>query len=133
MTKRRAILAPILGVALWGILWNLGTRTAQAVFPDLLRPDQQITHTGVLLGYIGYSVVLSILAGLVVGTVARARTMTVVWVFAAIQLSLGVIAEVSYWPLMPAWYHLTFLALVVPATVLGGGLPRLVGGQPSPA
>lgn len=39
-----------------------------------------------------------------------------------VQLGLGIFAEVSYWNMTPVWYHLTFLVLVVPATVLGGML-----------
>ena len=34
-----------------------------------------------------------------------------------LQLGIGIFAEVSYWELMPVWYHLVFLALLVPATV----------------
>jgi hypothetical protein len=49
-----------------------------------------------------------------------------VWLLAVIQLGLGIVAEVSYWHLMPVWYHLVFLATVVPATVAGG---YLRGGQ----
>jgi hypothetical protein len=48
--------------------------------------------------------------------------MRIVWVLAVLQLGLGVVAEVSYWSLMPVWYHIALLAPVVPATVLGGRL-----------
>lgn len=39
-----------------------------------------------------------------------------------LQLTLGIVFEVSYWHLMPVWYHLVFLALVGPATLYGGVL-----------
>lgn len=75
-----------------------------------------------LLAFIGYSVLLSLLAGFVTAWAAGDRPMPVVWALAALQLGLGIVAEVSYWELMPVWYHLVFLALVVPATVAGGML-----------
>jgi hypothetical protein len=48
--------------------------------------------------------------------------MRTVWVFAVIQLVVGIGFEVSYWAMTPVWYHLVFLALLVPATVWGGAL-----------
>jgi len=133
MTKRRATLAIVMGVVIWGLLWNLGTRVAQATFPDLLGSGQPITHTGILFGYIAYGGLLSVMAGYIVGRASGGRTMTVVWVFAVVQLSIGVVAEASYWGLMPAWYHLIFLALVVPATVAGGMSTRSVATRPATA
>jgi hypothetical protein len=41
---------------------------------------------------------------------------------AVIQLVTGIGFEVAYWQMAPIWYHLVFLALIVPATVWGGML-----------
>lgn len=88
-------------------------------------PNQPLTHVGILVSYIVYSVVLSVLAGLVTALAAGSeRPMRAVAVLATLQLALGIVAEVSYWDLMPVWYHLVFLALVVPATLYGGTLRR---------
>lgn len=118
----RKILAILAGMAVWGALWNVGNQAAQSAFPDLLRPDQPIEHTGMLALFIGYSVILSALAGFVTAWAAGPRPMPVVWALAIVQLGIGIFAEISYWGLMPVWYHLVFLALVVPATVVGGKL-----------
>ena len=48
--------------------------------------------------------------------------MRTVWVFAIILLATGIAIEVSSWELTPVWYHMVFLALLVPATVWGGML-----------
>jgi hypothetical protein len=118
----RAILAVIAGAAVWAVLWIGGTQAAQAAFPSLLAQGQPITHVGALVGLIVYSVPLSILAGYITATVMGRDAMPVVWVLAVLQLIFGIIAEVSAWNLAPLWYHVTFLALVVPATVYGGRL-----------
>lgn len=118
----RLALAVLAGAAVWAVLWNAGSLGAQAIFPEVLAPDRPITETLALLGYIAYSVVLSVLAGFVTAVAAGREPMRAVWALAALQLGLGVVFEISYWSLMPVWYHLIFLALIVPATVYGGVL-----------
>jgi hypothetical protein len=116
----RAILAVLAGAAVWATLWVGGTQAAQTAFPSILAKGQAVTHTGALLGLILYSLPLSMLAGYVTAAVAAKDPMPAVWALAALQLSLGIIAEVSAWSLTPVWYHVVFLVLVVPATVYGG-------------
>jgi hypothetical protein len=118
----RAIVAVLAGAAVWAALWIGGTQAAQAALPEILPRNQPVTHLGALLGLILYSVPLSMLAGYVTATVMRKDPMPVVRALAVLQLTLGIIAEVSAWDLTPVWYHLVFLALVVPATVYGGML-----------
>jgi hypothetical protein len=116
----RAILAVLAGAAVWAALWIGGTQAAQAVFPSVFVRGQPVTHIGVLLGLILYSLPLSILAGYVTAAVAAKNPMPVVWALAVVQLIFGIIAETSAWNLTPVWYHVVFLVLVVPATVYGG-------------
>jgi hypothetical protein len=116
----RVVLAVVTGAVVWAVLWISFTQAAQRAFPATLAPNQTITHVGALLTFILVSVPLSVLAGYVSALVAGKQPMPAVWALAALQLTLGIIAEVSYWNLMPVWYHLVFLALVVPATVYGG-------------
>jgi hypothetical protein len=116
----RAILAVIAGAAVWAVLWISGMKALGAAFPSLLQVGQPVTHSGVLLSLIGYSVLLSILAGYITAAVAGQRPRPAIWSLAILQLAFGIIAETSAWNLMPAWYHLVFLALIVPATIWGG-------------
>lgn len=118
----RVIVAVLAGAVVWAVLWVAGTRGAQAVFPDTLIPDQRLEHAGFLVAYIVYSAVLSVLAGYVTAAVRAASPMPAVWILAALQLALGLVFEISAWSLTPAWYHIIFLALIVPATVYGGVL-----------
>ena len=116
----RAILAILAGAAVWPALWVGGTQAAQAAFPSVLAAGQPVTHVGALLGLILYSLLLSMLAGYVTAAVAHRNPLPAMWALAVLQLVLGVIAEVSAWSMTPAWYHVVFLALIVPATVYGG-------------
>jgi hypothetical protein len=118
----RAIAAVVVAFLLWTALWLGFTAGAQAAFPDVVDPEQPLTRTGALLAYVGYSVVISALAGYVCAAVRGPAPMRTVWTFAIIQLVVGVGFEMSYWEMTPVWYHLLFLTLVVPATVAGGGI-----------
>ena len=118
----RTIIAVLAGAAVWAVLWVGGTQAAAAAFPDLLAARQPVTHTGALIGLIIYSLPLSVLAGYVTAAVAVGDRMRAVWILSVLQLALGVFVETSSWSLTPVWYHLVFLALIVPATVYGGAL-----------
>jgi hypothetical protein len=118
----RAIGAVITAFLLWTVLWLGFTSGAQAVFPDIIDPERPLTHNGALIAYVAYSVVISALAGYTCAAIRKGEAMRTVWVFAIIQLLVGIGFEISYWSMTPVWYHLVFLALVVPATVWGGAL-----------
>lgn len=121
-TKGRVALGVVAGAVLWAVLWVGGSGAARAAMPELLDPSQRLDHAGALFGFVAYSVVLSVAAGYVAAAVAKASAMRAVWILAVLQLLIGIAVEASYWDLMPVWYHLVFLALLIPATVLGGRL-----------
>jgi hypothetical protein len=114
------ILAVLAGAVVWATLWVGGTQALQSAFPSLLAMGQPVTNAGALMGLILYSVALSVLAGYVTAAVASRDPMPAVKALAILQLLLGIGFEVTAWSLTPVWYHLVFLALIVPATVYGG-------------
>lgn len=121
----RAIAAVVSGYLLWTVLWLGFTAVAQMLFPGMVDPEQPLTHTGVLLGYLVWAVVISVGAGYVCAAIKKSDPAKTVMVLAGILLVSGIVAEASYWDMTPVWYHLVFLVLLVPATVWGG---RLKGG-----
>jgi hypothetical protein len=116
------ILAVLAGAVVWATLWVGGTQALQSAVPSLLAMGQPVTNAGALIGLILYSVALSVLAGYVTAAVAPRDPMPAVKALAILQLLLGIGFELSAWSLTPLWYHLVFLALIVPATVYGGRL-----------
>lgn len=117
----RTIGAVVAGVVLWGLLWNalnMGLMSA-----GLVTAGEPITGTGLLLGLIVYSAVLSVAAGWVAAAIkGDPGAMAAVKALAATNLLIGIATEAMYWSLMPVWYHVVFLALVVPMTLYGGRL-----------
>lgn len=118
----RSILAVAAGAAVWAVLWLGSNATLLAVFPNYLVPDQYLGHVGFLATYLALSVVFSVLAGYVTGMVARTNLIGHGVALGVLQLGLGIVAQAQYWHLMPLWYHLPFLALLLPANVYGAWL-----------
>lgn len=116
----RVALGVFAGVAIWSAAWVAGTAAAQAALPDLLDPARRLGHTGALLGYVAFSVVLSLLAGYTAAAIGRVAAMRAAWITGLLLLAIGIYFELTYWDLLPVWYHVVFLALLVPATVAGG-------------
>jgi hypothetical protein len=116
----RSIAAVVVAEVVWTAFWLGGSYAAAAALPDLIVMGEPMTHMGVLLGYIAYSVVISVGAGYLAAWVKGENPMATVWAFACLQLVLGIGFEVTGWDLAPAWYHIVFLVLLIPATVFGG-------------
>lgn len=120
----RAIGGVIAAFVLWTILWLGFNQLAAAALPGIIVAGEPLTHTGVLAAFIIYSASISLVAGFVCAAVKRESPMKTVWVFALIQLAVGIFVEYTYWDLMPAWYHIIFVLLIVPATVWGGSMKK---------
>lgn len=116
----RVVMGVVAGVVLWSVLWLGGNAVAVSAMPDLIATGERVDHLGVLLGYLGWSMILSVLAGYVTAALAELAAMRAVWILAFVLLAMGVFFETSSWDLTPTWYHIVFLALLVPMTVLGG-------------
>lgn len=115
----RTIGAVVVGVVLWGVLWNGGNAGLGAA--GIIAVGEPIEAAPVLLGLLAYSAVLSVLAGWVTAAIRGApEPMGAVRALAGVNLAIGIVVEIMYWSLMPVWYHLVFLGLVVPMTLLGG-------------
>lgn len=121
----KLVLAVIAGYALWTVLWLGGGQGLLAAFPDAMpqADGQPIGSTPYLVGALVLSVICSLAAG------ALCRLGKAHWLAAAITLSVlllltGIGVQASSWDLMPVWYHLPFLILLVPATLLGARIAR---------
>ena len=116
----RSILSVIISIVVWGVLWVGGGTGAAATMPERFN-DQGGTFDSTILGaLIGYSLILSLLAGYLCATIARRKMMLHVTVLAIIQLLIGIMVQSGMWEAMPLWYHLSFLALVIPGHLAGG-------------
>lgn len=120
----RSILAVLAGMVVWAALWVPGSLWLGSLFPGAVEPDQPITNTTLLLIWLVLSVVLSVLAGYVTGAIARTNRAKHGLALGIVQLAIGLGVQISAWDLMPLWYHVPFLALLIPANVYGATLGK---------
>lgn len=116
----RAIVSVIVGYALWTALWLGGNALLFPAVADAASKGERVDRPGPLVGLLALSVGCSLAAGAAAGALAgRGRP---VLILAGLLLLTGVGVQASVWSRMPVWYHLPFLALLVPATLAGARL-----------
>ncbi len=120
----RLIASVVAGFVLWSILW-LGFNQVlihMGVVPA--QPVGAIDATGVLITLLLGSVIFSIVAGYVAAMIARTSRQTAVLVLGVLLLLVGAFVQWQYRDLMPYWYHIAFLVLLLPMCLIGGRLRR---------
>jgi len=118
----RSILAVLAGMILWAGLWVGGNAVLRGALPDAYDAEGLTRSVAVLSLILVLSVVLSVIAGYLTAAIAGRRAILHAFVFGAVQLAIGVGVQAAVWQQMPLWYHLSFLALLIPASLLGGAL-----------
>lgn len=123
----------LLGVVVWGLVWNLANLGAAALWPDELdlTSGAAVDAPLPLLTLLVLSVPLSIAVGALAARLAGPEPQRTVRALAAVQLLIGIAVQASVWELMPIWFHVPFLVAVVPATLFGGWLVRTRTAHPA--
>lgn len=116
----RSVLSIIAGASVWAVLWVLSNVGLANAAPEQIREGFPVDSPGVLLTLLLLSVMFSVIAGFITAAVADRKEISHVLALGALQLSLGIYFQTQAWDLMPLWYHLTFLALLIPGNVAGG-------------
>jgi hypothetical protein len=131
----RIILGVIVGFIAWSILWVGGDETLAKVSADwygthkiafekaVFNKTPFEASSGILLLKLLHSIIASVISGYLAVLVAgefRRTTMAL----GILLLAVGIYFEASYWTQIPVWYHLTFLVLLIPMTMLGGKLKK---------
>ncbi len=114
----------VVGFIVWTILW-LGSDLLIVSFPTLAPSgDLEIIPTNYLLIKLASSVIFSIIAGLVAAWISGETTKAPL-ILGIMLLIVGLMFQISQWKPIPVWYHLLFLALLLPMAILGGKLRKI--------
>ena len=130
----RAILAIIAGYILWTALWFAGNLTIFAEATEIAGAGERYDKAAPLVGILILSVVCSLAAGLTASLIAgrRPRARIAALILGLLLLLTGIGVQLGVWELMPVWYHLTFLVLLLPVT-FAASLLRRAGPKPHTA
>ena len=121
----RMIIGAIAGYAVWTAIWLTVNAMVFAEAGEVIAAGDAFTETGPLLGVLALSIACSLAGGGAAAITGGNGARGAVLGNAVLLLATGIFIQAGIWSLMPVWYHLIFLALLVPATLLGGMLvPR---------
>lgn len=120
----RLILAVVVGFIFWTVLFLGNNALISTAFPQYFNSDGSTGSSGMLALLLALSVVFSVISGWVAGRIARLRAVSAGTVLGLVLLAVGIFVQLQYWDVMPLWYHLSFLILLLPATVLGARLSK---------
>ena len=127
----RIILGVVVGFIAWSILWVGSDQMLILFSPDWYGIHQHTfqaamfnetpftPNTTILLMHLGRAAIISIMAGFLAAMVAGENRRAPL-ILGVLLLLFGAAVEAAAWSFLPVWYHLVFLALLIPLTILGG-------------
>ena len=132
----KIVLGVIAGFVAWSIVWVGSDQVLMTVSP-MWYGDHQLrfalamanqepfdADTTILAMHIVRSIIISIMSGFLAAFVAGENRRTP-FALGVLLLLFGLMVEVMVWSYLPVWYHLIFLALLIPMTMLGGKLKKV--------
>ncbi len=115
----KQILGVVIGFILWSVLWlslNQLLLALGIMSPTVTEP---LTNSTPLLVLLVGSVLISLASGYVTARIAGLAWALPAVALGVLLLATGVFVQLKLWYLIPLWYHLAFLLLLIPMTLLG--------------
>jgi hypothetical protein len=130
----RIILAIIVGFIVWSILWVGSDAIFSAISPDWGKTSADFRaaaenktpftlESSVLIILLIKSFIVSIISGFTTALIARENSKST-FGLGVLLLVFGIFIQSAYWNYMPLWYHIPFLLMLIPMTILGGKLKK---------
>ena len=130
----RVILGVVAGFIAWSILWVGSDQVMmsaigwygehQRAFEKAMTNGDAFTaDTTILAMHIIRSIVISIMSGFLAAIIANENRRSTL-ILGIILFLFGAGVEAVAWNYLPIWYHLVFLVLLIPMTILGGKLRK---------
>ena len=131
----RIILGVIAGFIAWLILWVGSEDLLSMASPDWFGANQNAFEKAtfnreaftpdstILILNLVRIIVVSILSGLLTAMIGGENKRSTL-ILGVLLLAFGVFVTVTTWTILPIWYHVFVLVLLIPMTIAGGKLRR---------
>lgn len=121
---KRPILAFAVGLVVWVLLISVLDRALRILVPGYAAAEPTMSFTlGMLAARLLMAALTSLIAGAAAAWIAPSSPRLPVLLGTALLVAFIPI-HVRLWSLFPFWYHLVFLATLIPLVALGSGLTR---------
>lgn len=119
----RGIAGLIVALAVWVIVASVGHRAVCAAWPAYAAATPLLSFSlPMMIARLALSAVATLAAGSSARALSNARWLPVTVGCVLVLIFLPM--HVGIWARLPAWYHLTFLASLIPLSVVGARLVR---------
>ena len=131
----RVILGIIAGFVAWSILWIGSDQVLMSLSPGWYGAHQEAFQkamfnksefapdTTILILHIVRNAIISIMSGFLAAVIANGNRNAVLGL-GILLVAFGAFVEAMAWNYLPLWYHIIFLAMLIPFTMIGGRLKR---------
>ena len=131
----RVILGVIAGFIAWSILWVGSDQVLMALSPDwygahqlgfqkaMFNKTEFTPDNTILIMHLVRAAIVTLMSGYLAAFIARGNRNAPLGL-GILLLVVGVMVEAMAWNYAPIWYHLIFLGLLIPMSILGGRLKR---------
>ncbi len=131
----RIILGIVVGFIVWSLLWVGSDAVFSAFSTDWGKTSAEfqaaaenkmpyVLSSTVLIALLIKSFIVSIISGFITALIARENFKSTVGL-GILLLLFGIFIQSLYWNYMPLWYHIPFLLMLIPMTILGGRLRKI--------
>jgi hypothetical protein len=115
----RGVASVLAGLAAWIVVATAANLLLRFAWPGYAGAEISMMFTlGMLVARLATGAIASVAAGFSAAWIARASG-TPVKVLAGLLLLMFIPVHYGLWDKFPIWYHLTFLASLIPFTLLG--------------
>jgi hypothetical protein len=114
-----SILSILAGYATWTVLFLGGGAGIRSVMASSHDAAGYTSDVSVLMVYLALSMFASATAGFVTAKISKVKVKRDTRILAGALLATGIPVQLMTWSLIPVWYNVAFLALLVPLTLWG--------------
>jgi hypothetical protein len=131
----RVILGVIAGFIAWSILWVGSDQVIMMLSPDWYGAHQEAFQKAmfnkteftpdntIMIMHLVRAVIITLMSGFLAAYIARGNRNAPLGLGILLFL-FGAMVQAMAWNYIPIWYHIIFLALLIPMSIVGGRLKR---------
>ena len=118
----RHALAVLAGFTTWTLLFLLANQITFRLFRDRFDENMVTTDSALLGLTLFLTSVFSVIAGWVTARFAPEKPVAHGLGLGVLQTLIGLGVQSAYWNVLPTWYNIAFVLLLMPATLAGATL-----------
>jgi hypothetical protein len=129
----RIILGAVAGFIVWSILWVGMGAVLSAISPGwygktlhefnaaVASQTPYVLDWKIVIWLLVQSVIVSLISGFTAAMIAKENYKSTL-LLGVLLLLFGIFIQSMHWEYLPIWYHIPFLLLLIPVSLLGGKL-----------